>query len=284
VRTTTALNDPVWDFVSKNIFVTDAAGNLSYVREVGSASGTCASGAPPCLGFPALGISQGSGIIDSPLVDYVTGRVFTETADGQANSEIVQTDTALGNVVRVNVGQQDPARPLHNGAFDNNYLNNVSTGFYYVCGKTAANPNAMLYRIGFNAAGVMNAVPDAATLTLSRGTLPAQCSPITQLFNPSAGKQWLFVSVSTRCGASVVIGGGCIMSLDTTNGMPGGPTPFSAVVAQRNGTSGIIIDNVSDVVQFPQASSIYFTNEGTGTCYITTNSGCAIKLTQSGLK
>ena len=280
VRTTTALNDAMFDFVSRNIFVTDAAGNLSYVREVGSTSGTCASGAPPCLGFPALGISQGSAIIDSPIVDYVTGRVFTETADGEANSEIVQTDTALANVVRVNVGQQDPARPLHNGAFDNNYLNNArSTGFYYVCGKAAASPNAMLYRIGFNAAGVMNAAPDAATLQLSRGTLPAQCSPVTQLFNPGAGKQWLFVAVSTRCGASVVLGGGCIMSFDTTNGMPAAATAF---VAQRNGASGISIDNVSTAAP---ASSIYFTNEGTGRCGdgIATG-GCAVKLTQSGLK
>jgi hypothetical protein len=75
------------------------------------------------------------------------------------------------------------------------------------------------------------------------------------------------------------------MSLDTTNGMPGGPTPFSASVAQRNGTSGIIIDNVSNVAQFPQASSIYFTNEGTGNCGDgSVNMGCAVKLTQSGLK
>jgi hypothetical protein len=75
------------------------------------------------------------------------------------------------------------------------------------------------------------------------------------------------------------------MSLDTTNGMPGGPTPFTAFAPQRNGTSGIIIDNVSNVAQFPQASSIYFTNEGTGNCGDgSVNMGCAVKLTQSGLK
>ena len=278
------LNDPVFDFVSGNIFVTDSAGNLSYVRDVNSITGTCViSGLPPCLGFPVIAVSQGSAIIDSPVIDYVTGRVFSETADGASNSEIIQTDTALGNVVRVNVGQRDVTRPLHNGAFDANYLNSVSTGFYYVCGKSNNAPLvSTLYRIGFNATGVMNSVPGAATLNLSR-LFPAQCSPVTQFFNPhpSPGRQWLFVSVSTRCGATVpsVIGGGCIMVFDTTNGMPAAAT---ARVAELNGTSGIIIDNVSTVAQ---ASSIYFTDQGTGACGdgIATG-GCAVKLTQSGLK
>jgi hypothetical protein len=60
------------------------------------------------------------------------------------------------------------------------------------------------------------------------------------------------------------------------------PTVLFAAVTERNGTSGIIIDNVS---VSPQASSIYFTNEGTGACGdgIATG-GCAVKLTQAGLK
>ncbi|MCU1242984.1 MAG: hypothetical protein JWO71_3710 [Candidatus Acidoferrum typicum] len=272
------LNDPVFDFVSKNIFVTDAAGNLSYVREVGNASGACASGAPPCRGFPSVAVSSGSAIVDSPVVDYVTGRVFSETAANGANAQIIQTDTALGSVVRVNVGLQNAANPLHNGAFDSNYLNNVSTGFYYVCGKANnATLDPTLYRIGFNAAGVMNSAPGAATFRLGRAA--GQCSPITQLLNTGSGKQWLFVSVSTRCGGTALIGGGCIMSFDTTSGMPAAAT---ASVLQRNGTSGIIIDNVSTVAQ---ASSIYFTNEGTGPCGdgIATG-GCATKLTQAGLQ
>lgn len=272
------LNDPVFDFVSKNIFVTDAAGNLSYVREVGSTSGACASGAPPCRGFPSVAVSSGSAIVDSPVVDYVTGRVFSETAANGVNAQIIQTDTALGSVVRVNVGQQDAANPLHNGAFDSNYLNSVSTGFYYVCGKANnATLDPTLYRIGFNAAGVMNSAPDAATFRLGRAA--GQCSPITQLLNTSTGKQWLFVAVSTRCGGTNLIGGGCIMSFDTTAGMPAAAT---ASVLERNGTSGIIIDNVSTAAQ---ASSIYFTNEGTGPCGDGINTGgCATKLTQAGLQ
>jgi len=277
------LNAPTFDSVSKNIFVTDGSGHLSYVQDVGSTTGTCViSGAPPCLGFPVIAVSSGSAIMDSPGLDPVTGRVFTETAASGTNAQIVQTDTALGNVVRVNVGQQDAAHPLHSGGVDINYLNNVSTGFYYVCGKAPGNMNPTLYRIGFNAAGVMNSAPDAARLRLARAA--AECSPITTIFNTGSipQKDWLFVGVSTRCGNIPVFPGGCAMSYDITNGIP---TVLTAAVAERNGTSGIIIDNVSTAAQ---ASNIYFTNEGTAPaaqpCGDGLAGGCAVKLTQSGLK
>jgi hypothetical protein len=285
-----SLNDPVFDPVSGNIFVTDNSGLLSYVRDVSSTTGTCViSGRPaPCLGFPVIAVSSGNAIIDAPVVDSSTQRVFSETAAANGgNAQIIQTDTALGSVVRTDVGLQDPvpAHPLHSGYFDENYMNSVSTGFYYVCGKASnASLDPTLYRIGFNASGVMNSTPDIATLRLARAA--GQCSPITQFFNTTSSKQWLFVSVNTACGPTAVIAGGCMMAFDTTSGMPasaacnslGGPK----CVAERNGTSGIIIDNVSMVAQ---ASSIYFTNEGNGVCGdgIATG-GCAIKLTQSGLQ
>jgi hypothetical protein len=268
------LDGPTFDSVSGNIFITDGAGNLSYVREANSTVGICAAGAPPCLGFPVVAVSPGTPIMDAPVVDFVTGRVFTETAANGARAQIVQTDTALGNVVTVNVGQADSVHPLHSGAFDNNYLNNVASGFYYVCGKSPGSTDPRLYRIGFNASGVMNSARDAASLRLARAA--AECSPATEIFNQ---RDWLFVAVSTRCGNIPVLPNGCVMSYDITNGMP---TVLTAAVLERNGTSGIIIDNVSAAAQ---ASSIYFTNEGTGGCGdgIATG-GCAVKLTQSGLQ
>lgn len=276
----TVLNDPVFALFSGNIFIPDSAGHLSYVRDVGSTIGTCASGGPPCLGFPTLAVSSGSALADGVLIDDSTGRVFTETSANGANAQIVQTDSALGSVVRADVGHADAANPLHDGYFDSNYLNNAdpSTGFYYVCGKANnASLHPTLYRIGFNSLGVMNSTPNATTLQLARAA--AQCSPITIFLNTTTGIQWLFVSVSTRCGASVLVGGGCIMSFNTSSGIP---AAASAFVGERNGTSGIIVDNASSV---PQASSVYFTNEGTGPCGdgIATG-GCAVKLTQSGLK
>jgi len=275
------LNDPVFDSVSGNVFVTDQTGHLSYVRETTSAVGTCAAGATPCLGFPSVAVSGGSAVVDSPVVDFVTGRVFSETRSNGGNAQIVQTDTALGNVVRVHVGNADgtAGHPLHNGAFDRNYLNNTSTGFYYVCGKASnATLDPTLYRIGFNAAGVMNSTADASTLRLARA--PGQCSPITEFLNTGSSIEWLFVSVNTSCGNTALFPGGCMMSYNITNGTM--PTVQTAAVAELNGTSGVIVDNVS---QSAQASSIYFTNQGTGACGdgIATG-GCAVKLTQSGLQ
>ena len=295
------LDDPVFDDVSGNIFVTDSVGNLSYVRDVGSTTGNCLvfGTNPPCLGNSVIAVSSGTAVIDGPIVDSSTERVFTGTAANGGNSEIVQTDTALSpaSVVRAIVGPADPTPatvPLHNGWFDDTYINTDTTanvsGFYYVCGRMTVGANIVpaLYRIGFNSSGVMNSSPDPLALQLAR--LQAQCSPVSQFFNPTAGKQWLFVSVSTRCGSTVPPGignSGCVMAFDTTsNTMPtsavcntaGGPN----CVRENNGTSGIIIDNASAT---PQASSIYFTNEGNALCGNGIGTGgCAVKLTQSGLK
>jgi hypothetical protein len=275
-----ALTGPILDSVTNNIFLTDGSGRLSYVREVNSGpNGTCAAGAPPCLGSTVLVISAGTAIADSPIVDSSSGKVFTETASNGTNAVIVQADTGLngpvlGGAVTVPVGMPDAVNPLHGGDFDNNYFNNPTSGFYYVCGKSPANRNPRLYRIGFGAGGVMNPAPGAATVVLATGR--AQCSPATEVFNSPT--DWLFVSVSANC---PVIGGGCLKSFNITAGMP---ATFTARSPQKGGTSGIVIDNVSPVAQ---ASSIYFSNEGNPppACGAgPATGGCAVKLTQSGLQ
>jgi hypothetical protein len=273
------LRSPVIDLTTNNIFITDTLGHLLYVREVGSTSGICATGAPPCLGSTFITLASGAGFADPPIVDSSTGRVFTETANADGtNAQILQTDTALGSLVTVNVGAADAPRPLHNGAFDNNYVNNgPGTGFYYVCGKNALR-RPTLYRIGFNASGVMNSAV-GATIALARGL--GECSPATEFFNTGSTpqKDWYFVSVSSNCGAVGGGNGGCIMSFDITAGMP---AAASHVAGQRGGTSGIVVDNVS---QSAQASSIYFSNLANAACgdAIATG-GCAVKLTQSFLQ
>jgi hypothetical protein len=137
----------------------------------------------------------------------------------------------------------------------------------------------MLYRIGFNAAGVMNSAVDPATVALARGL--GECSPATEFFNTGSTPQtdWYFVSVSSNCGAARGGNGGCVMSFDITAGMP---AAASQVARETTGTSGIVVDNIS---QSAQASSIYFSSIGTALCgdgFAT--GGCAVKLTQSGLQ
>jgi hypothetical protein len=58
-------------------------------------------------------------------------------------------------------------------------------------------------------------------------------------------------------------------------------------IAEIVGTSGIIVDNNANTTSFPQASSLYFSNQGNSIagvpCGGTTGVGCAVKVTQSGL-
>jgi len=277
---TAHLTGPVFDSVTRNIFVADSHGHLSYVRETGSTSGTCAIGAPPCLGSTVITFASGAAIVDPPIVDSSTGRVFTEigNADG-LTAELLQADTALGSVVRVVAGRQD-GNVLRTGTFNNNYFSNPSTGFFYFCGKNFANSHPTLFRVGFNGAGVMNSAIDPAT-PVALATGPSACSPAAEIFNNGAipAKDWLFISVANHCAGAGGGIAGCIMSFDITGGMP---AASSHAVAERSGTSGMVVDNVSPAAQ---ASNIYFSNEANGACGdgIATG-GCAIKLTQSGLQ
>jgi hypothetical protein len=277
---TAHLTGPIFDMVTRNIFVADNLGHLSYVREAGSTSGACAIGAPPCLGSTVITFVSGAAIVDPPIVDSSTGRVFTEigNADG-LDAQLLQADTALGSVVRVIAGRQD-GNVLRTGAFDNNYFTNVSTGFFYFCGKNFANSRPTLFRVGFNGAGVMNSSIDAATpVPLATGA--AACSPAAEIYNNGSApaKDWFFVSVTNHCAGTGGGTAGCIMSFDITGGMP---AASSHAVAEGSGTSGMVVDNVSPSAQ---ASSIYFSNQANGACGdgIATG-GCAIKLTQSGLQ
>lgn len=92
-------------------------------------------------------------------------------------------------------------------------------------------------------------------------------------------------SVSNKCGSgSAGFTGGCIFQNALTSGSPG--TTYGAFMV-IGGTSGVIVDNISNVSGSGQTSSIYFGDLGSNTCGNggTSSSGfCAVKLTQSGLQ
>jgi hypothetical protein len=75
------------------------------------------------------------------------------------------------------------------------------------------------------------------------------------------------------------------MSINVT----GRPTALAITnsISEINGSSGIIVDNQANTTLFPQASSLYFSNQGNSTvvvpCGTSTGVGCAVKLTQAGL-
>jgi hypothetical protein len=277
------LSSPIFDFGSGNIFVGDDQGRLSYVREVGSTVGTCASGSPPCLG--STNVALGGAIVDAPIVDSTAGRVFFfDGTDTTNHGSVVQTDTALGNSRTVSVGGLVAGDAIHSGAFDNAYLGgSFTTGHLFVCGKDpAVNNNPALHRIGFAASGLMNTTSDGFLTLVSASS--EECSPVTELFDGTTDR--LFFSVQdnanqTAAGCTALLG--CIMSLDLGGSWP--PAAVTHGVPAAGGTSGIIIDNVGSGAQ---QSSLYFTFQGGATttirCNGATGVGCAVKLTQSGLQ
>jgi hypothetical protein len=287
-----ALTGPIYDGVSGNIFVGDGGGRLDYVQEVGSTVGACrtATDVPPCLGLASQSLR--GFIADAPIVDSSTGRVFALDGNATAptaNATVMQTDTQLSNasVVADQVGPNSGAH-IYDGAFDNAYLNSSSptkTGFLYVCGKAVGPTNSpALYRIGFDGTGVMNAAPDAGSLTLV-GANGAACSPVTEIFNSNTSTDWIFFSVTNRANQTGCTGAGCVMSLNLTTMGAWPPAGTTMGVPASGGTSGIIIDNIGTG---GQEANIYFTWLANATAAIRCNgsrgTGCAVKLSQAGLQ
>lgn len=271
------LTSVVYDSVSKNLFYGSDAGTLGYVRETGSTRGVCASGSPPCLGLNSYSLT--GALIDGPLVDPVAQNVFAFVGNnGSAHAAVQQADTQLStHGAQVNVGQNGPA--MFDGAFDNNYYTNPSTGFLYVCGYTGSGTvNPTLYRIGFKTNNNLNGAADATTFALSNSATGTTCSPMTEIFNAPTLTDWLFVGVGDGCTGTGGGSAGCAMSLNITSAFPA-----SAVGrAEAKGTSGIVVDNVSTS---GQASSIYFSTQDNQLCGDGTGTGgCAVKLTQSALQ
>jgi hypothetical protein len=298
-----AITPPVFDSVSNNIFVGDADGVLSFVKDAGSTTGTCATGVPPCLGSTTVLASSGGGfpIIDPPILDPTTGKVFVFVGDTggllcvtSRAACVVQAGVDLTGMVRVNVGGAGAA--LHSGAFDNAYFNSSpgsTTGFLYVCGKTGGIDHPGIRQISFNPNGTMNT---AGLRSLQVGNLPGavgQCSPVTEIFNPNigAGTDLIFFSVqsggrgtvgTTATNCPLTAPTGCVMSIDVTSGAF--PTALNNSLGEIGGTSGIIVDNVGT---FGQDSSLYFSRLGQSSLTNCGGSGaalvgCAVKLTQQG--
>lgn len=292
------LTSSTLDSTSGNIFVADTVGRLSYVRETFSTAGTCASGSVPCLGSTNIVPGAAHVIADAPIVDSSTGKVFVFMGNNGTGAAVIQSDITLSASVTASLGT-GTAHHLHSGAFDNTYLTgNGSAGFLYMCGSSASSAPT-IQRIGFtntgrvptspfaNPIGTMNAAVDTVTLAVATGS--AECSPVTELYNanaPVASRDQIFFGVQnlgsgTNCG-----GAGCVMSINVT-GAPGTLTIANSI-AEVNGPSGIIVDNVANTTTFSQSSSIYFSRQGNSTAGVPCGTapagvGCAVKVTQAGL-
>jgi len=313
------LNGPIFDFVSKNIFVGDQNGSLFYVLDPGSSTavGSCANGAVlyPCLGKPGTttGIATGGGpqmdcssaspgptclvmsshqgFTDPLVVDISNKVVITQfsNADG-SNAKVEQTNTSLSVFNSVNLAAQANISS-HTGAFDNNYYSSPATGYYYVCGP---NGNVTdLYRVGFtNTLGTVALASSVnGSLKITTSGSSGNCSPLTEIYNTSGSTahDWLFLSVDNHGTTPICNDGSCVMSFSLVSTMVTGVqasygSGMAGNIANMNGTGGMIVDNEAGLT-YGQASSIYFMPVASNlTCGDgTSNTGCAVKLTQAGL-
>ena len=355
------LSSPVMDNGSMNIFVGDNSGTLSYVKEVGSTTGTCSGGGnvTPCLGL-SLGATSGTvttinvttsggatpltdngttasgAIVDAPLVDGTVSSVYAVngTETGGNNGTLVETNTALGGatvghvLTNIKIGGLAAGSYIHSGAFDHAYLNSAGgTGFMYVCGKDQThNDRPAIYHIAI-ASGVLSSTEGTQLTNLVSGSGFA-CSPVTEVENTASSTEWIFFSIAGSATSGDPIpaaspcstdNAGCVISINVTtyttaalwntfatDASTGGTASVTAAVSVPTGagtgpggaaidsTSGIIVDNVANTTNYPQASSIYFSltgNSASGTgnpglpqCNGHNGVGCAAKLTQAALQ
>jgi hypothetical protein len=282
---------PVYDPNNKNTYIADAGGFLYSV----SAAGVMTRSAR--VGFSL-------GIVDSPTLDASAGMVYVYVSNdsgvGGANtnhSAVFQFPVATfaGGATgsKVQVGDSSGNLRLYSGDFDNTYWNSAggTAGFLYVCGYQAApltgNQVPTLWQIPM-AGGTMGVpVPGPAlTTAVVNGT---SCSPVVEVFNPTPGKDWIFMSVVNNslqagvinCGSAVAAG--CIMSFDVTSGaVISAATSTTGHTLVTGGASGVTIDNVAATAG---SSQVYFTPLGNQVCGTSGgNGGCAIQASQSMLQ
>ena len=295
VHSGSILTAPVLDLNTENIFVGDASGRLSYVREGGSTTGTCGSGNPPCLG--STSVTLAGPIADAPLIDSSTAEVLAFSGTTSAASyEVLQTTEAIpasGNASITFAGTGTGfTSNMRAGTFDNLYFTSgPATGHLYVCGPHSSTSNdPTLYQISFtSSAGVINTTAsgslDMVSASLAAGTID-DCSPLTEFYNGTT--DYLFGGVTqngklTGCTGSGTVG--CLYNFDITNGTM--PVNSVAGLTSNGGTTGIVIDNNGPTIPSGGAQ-VYFTNLTDQGC--TGNSttgngtgGCATQASQGSL-
>jgi hypothetical protein len=256
---------PVYDRVSNKIFFTDSNGSIDYVEDTGPS---------PSVVYSAV-LASGNTAENAVVVDSTNQMVYASFNSDGTNALIVQAPTSMASSVSVPVGTGSAiyAGP-YEPDFNNAWYTGTGTPLLYIAGTGTPTEVGVLtlptlYSVGFNGSGVMNSSANPITAALATGT--ADSSPVTEFYNATLGKDYLFVGVTNNCVASAGGGNaGCVLSLDITSGFPTVGVGSTALAAP-GGTTGIIVDNDSGL---NEASSIY---------YATKTGANLVKATQAGL-
>jgi hypothetical protein len=269
VGTSTILTGPVYDAMSGNIFVGGSNGNLYYVLESGSITGTCSSGLPPCLGSTTVTSSGHSrAIVDAPIVDSTAGMVYA-TINDSSNSNVVQAPTDLSTKVTATFGA--PAySELHDGDFDNDFYT-TDSGYLYFCGNSTL--ATTLYRTAITT-GTMSALIDSSSVEVTNGTANSDCLPLTEFYNGGEipARDLLFLGLpsygyvtnpvpppSLLCDYAP-----CVESFSLSSSFPAVSSGFTIGSLSTTTLSAIIIDSGSGGFYY---SNIYFADIGGLTAY-----------------
>jgi hypothetical protein len=233
---------PVYNFGSNSIYFTDSKGRIDYVANVSSS---------PTVTYGAI-VAAGTTSLNPVIFEGGSPYVFASFNTNGTHALVVQTVTSLASSVSVAVGTGNTTYTgPYEVAFNNAWYTGVGTPLMYVVG-TGSGTTPTLYSVGFNVSGLMNGTANATTVALTTGASDA--SPLTEYYNTTLAKDFLFVGVTANCVATTHGGtAGCVMSLDITAGFPTVNAATTSLAA-GGGTSGIIIDNNSSI---SQASSIY---------------------------
>jgi hypothetical protein len=310
-----ALNGPIFDFVSKNVFVGDQNGSLYYVLDPGAspAVGSCVTGRVlyPCVGLPGartgitaaggsqadcatanpgptcLVMSNQQGFTDGLVVDTSDGLVMTQFSDADGtNATVEQTNTSLSVFNSTTLAGEVNSLAHHTGAFDNNYYSDPASGYYYVCAPGAKGVTD-LYRVGFTntsgtiALGSVNGTPLKLTTTGSSGN----CSPLTEIYNAPTAKDWLFLSLDNHGKTTGCDDESCVVSLILLPTMVTGLNKsygpgVSGDIVNMNGTGGMVVDNDAPVSN-TATSPITAASESGTTATITTSTTLGVVVGQN---
>ncbi len=245
------ISTPVDHPVSQHVFFTDSDnGGLDYVDD---------SVVPAVVVTNKFFFAPGLSVAAPVMIDMTNQKVYAFSSNPGGSAAVVsQADTNLSaaSQVTVDVGWPSSNNAPLMGDFTEDYYNgNSATALLYVVGNNATtNLLPALYAIGFDASFRMNPAYSFGPRPLTTNRAGISASPVTAFYNSTLNKQFLFVSVTNRCTATIT--GGCIRSIDVTSGFPTAASINNVVLAAAGGTGGISIDNVSPAAG---ASSVYYT-------------------------